>query len=143
LLTAYDDHCFYSFINYAQYSVVYSLSLHDALPILWQARLAIEAFAGPEAREIVQRWREADPESVPALMAAITIHDAHGEREDAAALARQVNELDPNFMPTQTRTLEALLDTDPAAAVAHAESLVEAAANDQDKRDRRRMLGRT
>src|SRR5690606_42097290 len=83
LLTAYDDHCFYSFINYAQYSVVYSLSLHDALPILWQARLAIEAFAGPEAREIVQRWREADPESVPALMAAITIHDAHGEREDA------------------------------------------------------------
>lgn len=110
---------------------------------LWQARLAIEAFAGPEAREIVQRWREADPESVPALMAAITIHDAHGEREDAAALARQVNELDPNFMPAQTRTLEALLDTDPAAAVAHAESLVEAAANDQDKRDRRRMLGRT
>ena len=110
---------------------------------LWRARLAIEPFAGAEAREVVRRWREADPGSVPALMAAVTIHDVHGERDDAAALARRVNELDPRFMPAQTRTLEALLDTDPGSAVAHAESLVDAAANDEEKRDRRRMLGRT
>lgn len=110
---------------------------------LWRARLVIEPFAGSEAREIVRRWREADPDSVPALMAAVTIHDAHGEREDAATLARRVNELEPDYMPAQTRTLEALLDSDPQAAVAHAESLVEAAGSEQEKRDRRRMLGRT
>lgn len=110
---------------------------------LWRARLVFEPFAGDGARAVVERWRAAEPESVPALMAAITIHDAHGEREQAAELARKAIGIDPEYMPAQTRTLDALLESDPQAAVEHVEGMVSAAGSEQARRDLRRMLGRT
>lgn len=111
--------------------------------VLWRARLAFEPFAGDGARVVVERWRAADPDAVPALMAAVTIHDANDERQQAAELARRVIELDPGHMPAQTRIIDALLETDPPAAVEHVEAMVTAADDDQVRRDLRRMLGRT
>ena len=119
------------------------LEAHPQHVELWRARLVFEPFAGDGAKAVVERWRAAEPDSVPALMAAVTIHDAHGERTEAAALARRVIELEPGHMPAQTRTVEALLETDPQAAVEHVEGMVANAGSDQAKRDLRRMLGRT
>jgi len=91
---------------------------------LWRARLVFEAFASPEALAIVERWLEARPDHIPALMARAAIHDRLGETEEAEAIAYQIAAIEPGHVQAELRILDRISRNDPAAAVARARELV-------------------
>ena len=119
------------------------LEAHPQHVHLWNARLMVEPFAGDAARAVVERWREADPDSVPALESAMTIHASAGEAEAAEAVARRIVELRPGHTAARDRIIDALLQRDADAAIEHVRSMVDAAGDLQQKREMRRILGRT
>lgn len=94
---------------------------------LWLARLAIEPVGGAAARALIERWQAAMPGHVPALEAQMRVHDMAGEGEQAEAVARRIVALEPGRASGEQRIVEALLQRDPAAAVAHVQALIDRA----------------
>lgn len=90
----------------------------------WQARLGLEPVGSEGARAIAQRWVEAMPDSVQALEAALLLHELAGENDQADAVAARIVELEPGRTSAELRTLDALMQRDPGAAVARIEHLV-------------------
>ncbi|KGM54016.1 hypothetical protein N799_07310 [Lysobacter arseniciresistens ZS79] len=119
------------------------LAAHPRQPDLWRARLLFEEFASPAAREVVQRWQAAMPDYVPALEAAMTIHDVAGEADDAEAVARRITALAPGHTSGELRIIDAELKRDPDAAIAHVERLLARAETEPARRNLRQLLGRT
>ncbi len=115
---------------------------HAQSPDLWHARLLFEPFAGPEARAIIERWRAAMPDFVPALQAHATVFDAAGETEQAEALALRITELEPGHTQAEMRVIDGLLRRDPEAAIARIDSLLERADDAGVKQGLRSLLGR-
>jgi tetratricopeptide (TPR) repeat protein len=120
-----------------------ALATHPQTDDLWRARLLFEPFAGDEALGIVERWIEAMPDYIPALEARATIHDHHGEREQADAIAHRIVELNPGDTRSELRIIDSLIQTDPDAAVTRVESLLARAPDEQVKLNLRHLLGRT
>jgi tetratricopeptide (TPR) repeat protein len=119
-----------------------ALVAHPAEPALWHARLVFETFAGEEARAVVARWLQAMPDTLPPLMALWAIEDAAGAVEQADAIALRITELEPGHAGAEMRVIEALLRTDPDAAIARIDSLIVRAQDPQVKRALRQLLGR-
>lgn len=119
------------------------LAEHPASDDLWNARLLFEEFAGDAARAIVARWQEAMPDFIPALGAMLTIHDRHGEHDQAEALARRITELQPGHTQAELRVVDAMMHRDPEEAVTYVESLLARATDESVKRSLRQLLGRT
>ncbi|MEF2147200.1 tetratricopeptide repeat protein [Aquilutibacter rugosus] len=94
-------------------------------PLLWQARLATEEFAGDAAVQVIERWRQVMPTALEPLQARAVVHDVHGERAQGDALAQQIIELQPLHADAQLRLLGSLLEADPQAAVTRAAELRE------------------
>lgn len=115
---------------------------HPREPGLWHARLAVEPFAGDEARAIVQRWIEAMPDFIPSLEAQVTLHDVAGDADAAEAVARRITELEPGHTQAELRVLDGLLRKDPAAAVSRLQGLISRAEDAVVKRSLRQLLGR-
>ncbi|MCM2335462.1 MAG: tetratricopeptide repeat protein [Pseudomonas sp.] len=111
-------------------------------PGLWHARLAVEPFAGDEARAIVQRWLAAMPDFVPALEAQVTLHDVAGDRDAAEAVALRITELEPGRTQAELRVLDGLMRRDPPAAIARLQGLLARAEDADVKRALRQLLGR-
>lgn len=109
---------------------------------LWRARLLFEEFASVEALAVIERWRQLDPGSVPALEARITVHDVAGETDQADALAARIIELEPGHAKAETRIFERLLQTDPDAAINHVEGLLARAPDEEVRSNLRQLLGR-
>lgn len=119
-----------------------ALARHPAEPSLWQARLAMETFAGDEARAVVARWLAAMPDFVPALEAQATVYDAAGDTDAAEATALRITELEPGRTQAELRVLDGLLRKDPAAAVSRLQGLIGRAEDVVVKRSLRQLLGR-
>ncbi|HEY1139276.1 MAG TPA: adenylate cyclase, partial [Lysobacter sp.] len=119
-----------------------AVAAHPHEDDLWRARLVIEPFAGPEALAIVERWMEAAPDHIPALQARATIHDNAGETEEADAIAYQIVAIEPGQTQAELRIVHRLMQTDPAAAIARVQGLLEQAADPSIKRSLRQLLGR-
>ncbi|GHH59154.1 tetratricopeptide repeat protein [[Pseudomonas] boreopolis] len=92
---------------------------------LWRARLAIEPVGGEAAREVAERWLQAMPGHLPALETLLRIHDMQGDGERAEAVARQIVAVEPGRISGEERIVDALLQRDPPAAVAHVRMLME------------------
>lgn len=127
----------------ARTSLDAALVEHAHQPNLWLARLAIETFAGDEARAVAERWQAAMPDFVPANEALGTILDAAGEREQAEAVALRITKLAPGHTQAELRVIDGLLQRDTDAALARVESLLARAEDPQVKRNLRQLLGRT
>lgn len=119
-----------------------ALEEHVASADLWRARLLFEEFASEESRKVIERWRAAMPDFVPALEAQATLHDRVGESEQAEAIARRIAELQPGHTQAELRIIDALLQRDPDAAVERVESLLAQAPDAGVKRALRQLLGR-
>lgn len=120
------------------------LAEHPQVPDLWLARLTVETFAGPEARVVVERWREAMPDFVRAHEAYVTILDAAGERAQAEAVALRITELAPGHTAAELRVIDGLLERDSGeAALARVESLLARTDDALDQRNLRQLLART
>ncbi|KGM54053.1 hypothetical protein N800_05625 [Lysobacter daejeonensis GH1-9] len=119
-----------------------ALEAHPTETALWHARLVFEPFAGEEARAVVARWLQAMPDTLPPLMAQWAIEDAAGAVEQADAIARRITELEPGHTGAELRVVDALLRTDPDAAIARIDNLIVRAADPQVKRTLRQLLGR-
>jgi len=119
------------------------LAEHPQLPDLWLARLAVEDFAGDEARAVAERWQAAMPDFVPANEALAASLDAAGEREKAEAIALRITELAPGHTQAELRVIDGLLQRDTDAALARVESLLARAEDPLAKRNLRQLLGRT
>lgn len=102
-----------------------ALAAHPQLHDLWLARLAVAPVGGDEAVDVVERWLEAMPEHIPALEARMRLHDMKDEASDAEAVARRIVALEPGRASGEQRIVEALLDHDPAAAIAHVQALLD------------------
>lgn len=119
------------------------LAEHPQLQDLWIARLSIEPFAGEEARAIVQRWREAMPQSVPAHEAWLTVLDAAGDATQAEQAALAITAMEPGHAKGELRVIDALLQRgDTEAALGRVESLLARADDPAVKRNLRHLLGR-
>ncbi|GAB2628136.1 tetratricopeptide repeat protein [Lysobacter erysipheiresistens] len=117
------------------------LAEHPQYLDLWRARLAFETFAGDAAREVIARWRAAQPDSIAAMQAQIAVHDVAGESDQAEALARRIVELQPGHPQAELRIVDGLLARDPAAAISHVEGLIAKADGELAKRQLRQLLG--
>ena len=120
-----------------------ALATHPQSDDLWRARLLFEAFAGDEARVIVERWMAAMPGHIPALEARATIHDHAGEREQADAIAHRIVELNPGDTRSELRIIDSLMQSDADAAVVRVESLLARAPDESVRMTLRHLLGRT
>jgi len=109
---------------------------------LWRARLVFESFAGPEALAVVERWMDARPDYIPALLARAAIHDQVGEADEADAIAYQIVALAPGHAQAELRIINRLLNTDANAAVARVRGLLERAETDDARQILRQLLGR-
>lgn len=103
------------------------LADHDQLHDLWLARLAVETVGSPGAVAVVERWLVAMPGHLPALEARMRLHDMAGEADQAEAVAWRIVAEQPDRISGQVRLVDALLQRDPAAAVAHVQALIDAA----------------
>lgn len=118
-----------------------ALATHPQIADLWLARLGIEAFAGPEARAVIDRWLGAMPDYVPALMARVTLLDAAGEVDAAEAVARRIVEIAPGHAPAEMRLVHGLMERDPDAAVERLAWLLERVQDPAIARALRQLLG--
>ncbi|WP_119716914.1 tetratricopeptide repeat protein [Cognatilysobacter tabacisoli] len=118
-----------------------ALAEHPREPGLWHARLAVEPFAGDEARAIVQRWIEAMPDFIPSLEAQVTLHDVAGDAGAAEAVARRITELEPGHTQAELRVLDGLMRREPTAAIARVQDLLGRAEDPNVKRSLRQLLG--
>lgn len=116
------------------------LELHPVEDELWKARLGVEPLNSSEGAEVVVRWREAVPDSLQAMEAAMHLHDLRGEPAEAEALARHIVEINPGRMRPSLRIIQSLLASDPPAAVEYARGMHERAP-DSAKGDMRQLLG--
>ena len=119
-----------------------ALEEHPEAADLWRARLLFEEFASDAAREVIERWRAAMPDFVPALEAQGTLHDRLGQADEAEAIARRITELQPGHTQAELRLIDGLLKRDPDAAVERVESLLAQAPDPNVKRSLRQLLGR-
>lgn len=92
------------------------LQRHPQSTSLWNARFSFDAVR-PEGEAVLQRWREAQPDSLDVEEAAAQRANAIGEREQAEALARAVLEKDPQRVGAQLVMVRAERDRDPEAAL--------------------------
>lgn len=90
---------------------------------LWRARLVFDP-GGEEGAALVARWRKHSPESINALDAEMTLHAMEGRTAEAEAAARALLGRAPDHFGAEARLADALLDTDPAAAVQRIEALL-------------------
>jgi len=109
---------------------------------LWRARLLFEAFAGPEALAVVERWLEARPDHILPLQARATIHDHAGETEQADEIAYQIVALAPGHTPAELRIVDRLLKDNPAAAVVRVRELLARTESADARPLLRQLLGR-
>jgi predicted Zn-dependent protease len=93
-------------------------------PDAWRARLAFEPMEGEGPLELVDRWLAAMPGHVPALEVRVALLDAMGREDEAEALAKQITALDPGNGRAELRLIGAMLDRNPADAVAHIDALL-------------------
>ncbi|WP_159093913.1 tetratricopeptide repeat protein, partial [Xanthomonas fragariae] len=98
-----------------------SANAHD----LWLARLAVEPVGGPQAQVVIERWLLAMPEHLPALEALMRVHDMQGHADAAEMVARQIVAVEPGHISGEQRIVEALLERDPAAAIACVQSMID------------------
>ncbi|BDU14985.1 tetratricopeptide repeat protein [Lysobacter auxotrophicus] len=119
-----------------------ALEEHPEAADLWRARLLFEEFASDGARGVVERWRTAMPDFVPALEAQGTLHDQAGEKDAAEDIARRITELQPGHTQAELRLIDGLLRRDPDAAAERVESLIARAPDANVKRTLRQLLGR-
>lgn len=118
-----------------------ALQANPRLVDLWRARRALEEPIGDAARAVIDRWLAALPETVPALEALAAFHDLSGDAPAALEVAHQIVALDPDHGPAETRLINDLLVTDPAAAVARIEALAARATDPDTKRAMEQLLG--
>ncbi|CAN4277390.1 tetratricopeptide repeat protein [Pseudoxanthomonas sp. LjRoot125] len=107
------------------------LALHPRTADLWLARLALEDVGSEAALAVAARWVHVAPESVPALEAQMAALAHAGRGEDADAIAYRILDFVPGHSDAQARKVNALVARDPAAAVAHVESLLQQAQQDE------------
>ncbi|WP_282295992.1 tetratricopeptide repeat protein [Stenotrophomonas sp. PS02289] len=107
-----------------------ALETHPQEHNLWLARLAVEKVGSDEAVAVVERWLTAMPDHLPALETRLRLHDMQKDAAGAEAVARRIIELDPGRSSGENRVVEALLERDPAAAVAHVQQLLDNAPED-------------
>ena len=119
-----------------------ALEEHAEAADLWRARLLFEEFASDAARSVIERWRAAMPEFVPALEAQGTLLDQVGETDAAEAIARRITELQPGHTEAELRLIDGLLKRDPDAAVDRVANLISQAPDANVKRTLRQLLGR-
>ncbi len=119
-----------------------ALQQHPGVADLWRARLVFEEYAGDAARAVIARWLEAMPDFIPALQAQAAVHEFHGERDQAEAVARRITALEPGHTQAELNIVDALLHRDPDAAVEHVESLLAQAQDPVVTRSLRQLLGR-
>jgi len=119
-----------------------TLEEHPEATDLWRGRLLFEEFASEPSRAVIERWRAAMPDFVPALEAAGTVHEYAGESDEAEAIARRITELQPGHTQAELRLIDSLLKRDPDAAIERVESLLAQAPDPNVKRTLRQLLGR-
>lgn len=93
-------------------------------PDAWRARLAFEPMAAESALEVVGRWLAAMPNHVPAMEAQMAVLGALGRTHEAIDVARRIVERQPGHGPAEVRLIDAKLQEDPAAAIAHIDALL-------------------
>ncbi|WP_296252743.1 tetratricopeptide repeat protein [uncultured Stenotrophomonas sp.] len=102
-----------------------AVQAHPQLHDLWMARLAVARVGSEEAVDVVERWLAAMPEHLPALEARMSLHDMNGQAEEAEAVAQRIIALEPGRISGEQRIVEALLQREPSAAIAHVQGLVD------------------
>lgn len=103
---------------------------------LWSARLSFEPADG-DIPGLAERWAQAIPRSAHPLHVRMWDAARRGDAPAALDLAYRIVEIEPGHLEAQTQIIDQLYLHDPAAAVAHIESLLP---NVQDPMVMRRVL---
>ena len=117
------------------------LAAHPDQVVLWQARLATEQDDPEAQQQVIEGWIRAMPDAPQALEARLAHADKRGDTEAAEAAAKRIVELLPGHVGAETAIIQALMKRDPAAAVAHVQSLLGATSDDAAKLPLRGWLG--
>ncbi len=91
---------------------------------LWLARLALEGMGSDGALDVTRRWLDAAPDDIRAMEARMAALEHAGHAEQADAMADRLVAAMPGHSAAQARKVNALVARDPAAAVAHVQSLL-------------------
>lgn len=124
-------------IDEARSSLDAALATTTDAPELWRARLWLEK--DPDAlRDLIERWTRAMPASVLPLEALLSLQQQTGDDAGAQATVQQILALQPTHPQARLQVLDALMEQDPAQAVARIDDWLDAAA---DPAERRFLLG--
>lgn len=90
---------------------------------LWLLRGALAGNLGEDPKAVLDRWIEAMPESAAAWEQRVQFHDVAGQAEAALEAARRALALVPGLPNASVVVARALIDADPAAALAQLEAV--------------------
>ncbi|MGH8032060.1 MAG: tetratricopeptide repeat protein [Luteimonas sp.] len=103
-----------------------ALATSPQLIDLWRARVAVEPAGSDAALEVIARWRRALPDAVAPLEIEIATREARGDRDGIETAAQRILSLQPGHLPASMRIVEAVMQRDAEAAVAHVDGLIAA-----------------
>ncbi len=118
-----------------------ALATAPQVPALWQARLAIEEAADPQALDVAGRWLAQMPESLPALEANMALLGMRRDADGAEAIAHRIVAIVPGHRRAQMRIVDRLVARDPDAGFAHIESLLAQTQDPEARHELRSWLG--
>lgn len=102
-----------------------ALATSPQIEAIWQGRLALETADRHAALALAERWLDALPESVKALEAKMALHAMAGEHDAADAAAQRIIAIEPGHSGGELRLMSRKLETDPAAAIAQLQGLID------------------
>ncbi|MDN5782661.1 MAG: adenylate cyclase, partial [Luteimonas sp.] len=118
-----------------------ALATSPQAAMLWQARLAVEDAADPQALDAAARWLAQMPESLPALEANMALLGMRRDGEGVEAIAHRIVAIEPAHRYAQMRIADRLVARDPDAGFAHIESLLAQTQDAEARHELRSWLG--
>ncbi len=85
---------------------------HPDAPFIFEAMVHgyLHAYRLPEARRLLQRWRQAQPDNPQTFFVEGELHDSEGMASEAAACYQQVLHIDPQHEEARLKLTAALLE---------------------------------
>lgn len=112
-----------------------ALELAPGNDLVWQLRLNLSGLLREDAKDVLDRWQEGNPDSLTCTQMLAQYHHARGESPQAELYADRALAIEPGLISCNLIKLHVEMAQDPAVALARAERLLVDATDPASVRD--------